>query len=104
MMAIGDVHKINDYVFQETLHGPNIEKSCTVCGDRAYGTPGRDDQLCQPCSVVTFGARSTVVRVLGERPRSRYLRQGPGLAEARAKEGHAKSKDHHGPAQVHATD
>lgn len=84
-MAVGDIHKINDYVFQETLHGPNVEKACVVCGERAYGTPDRDDQMCQPCSVNVFGAKPTIVRVLGERPRPRYLRQGPGLAEAKAK-------------------
>jgi hypothetical protein len=86
-MAVGDNHDINGYVFEETLHGPNVEKVCVNCGERAYGIPSRDDQLCQPCSVMTFGAKPTIVRVLGERPRSRYLRQGPGLAEARAKEG-----------------
>ncbi len=85
-MAVGDIHDINGYVFEETLHGPNVEKECTVCGGRAYGVPDRDDHVCQPCSVVAFGALPTTVRVLGERPRSRFLREGPGLAEARAKE------------------
>lgn len=85
-MAVGDIHNINGYVFQETLHGPNVEKVCVACGERAYGTPDRDDHMCQPCSAAAFGAKPPVVRVLGERPRSRYLREGPGLAEARAKE------------------
>jgi hypothetical protein len=86
VMAVGDIHDINGYVFEETLHGPNVEKACTVCGERAYGTPDRDDHICQPCAVITFGAKPTIVRVLGERPRSRFLREGPGLAEADAKE------------------
>jgi hypothetical protein len=88
--VIGDVHDVNGYVFEETLHGPNVEKVCIVCGNRAYGIPGRDDHMCQPCSLSAFGAIPTVVRILGVRPRPRYLREGPGLAEARAKEKEAK--------------
>lgn len=82
-MAVGDIHNINGYVYEETLHGPNVEHKCIDCGARAYGIPGRDDHRCQPCTQQFHGAKTPTERVLGEGKRT--PRRGPGLAEWRAR-------------------
>lgn len=86
-MAVGDVHKVNDYVFTETMHGPNVEHKCIDCGGRAYGVPDRSDHRCQPCSQKFFGAKSPMQRVLGENFGKKIPALGPGLLEALAREG-----------------
>ncbi len=80
-MAVGDVHRINDYEFVETLHGPNVERQCVDCGKRVYGTPDAVGVRCERHAKLHLGVP------LGMRPkvRSRYLSEGPSLATWRAR-------------------
>lgn len=78
-MAIGDIHTFEDgYSFQETLHGPNVERRCVDCGERAHATPDCAEPRCQVCLVRLHGAKSAVERVIGEG--KRLPAQGPGAA------------------------
>lgn len=77
-MTVGQVHTINGYTFTETFHGPNVERACVACDQRAYATPAEPEPYCQPCLLVKHGAKHTVVRVLGEGQRTPAL--GPGAA------------------------
>lgn len=77
-VSVGQTHDLNGYVFTETLHGPNVEHRCMDCRERAYGVPSRSDHRCQVCSINRHGAKSTLLRVLGQGRRTPA--GGPGLA------------------------
>lgn len=49
-MAAGDWHEIGGYRFQETLHGPNIERTCVDCGHICYSIPGYLTPRCEVCA------------------------------------------------------
>lgn len=63
-MAIGDWHEFADgYRFQETLHGPNVERSCIDCGHVCYSIPGWPEPRCEECSIAHHGALRPVDRM-----------------------------------------
>jgi len=56
-MAEGDWHKIGDLEpFMETLHGPNVTRSCIDCGRRCYSVPSCPDPRCTTCATTFRGA------------------------------------------------
>lgn len=63
-MAIGEWHEFADGSrFQETLHGPNVERECVDCGGQCYSIPDYPDPRCERCSIVLHGAVNVVDRL-----------------------------------------
>lgn len=64
-MAAGDWHQLPDGTrFQETLHGPNIERECIDCGHFCYAIPDWPVPRCEKClrkvhSFTSVGGSST---------------------------------------------
>ena len=62
-MSVGDVHNLNGYHFEETLHGPNVERTCVDCADVCYSVPDWPDPRCGRCLAINVGALPGVDRL-----------------------------------------
>lgn len=65
---VGTVHRLNGYEFEQTLHGPNVERTCVGCGDRCYGTPEYPDPRCGDCWLVFVGVDLRAREALQQHP------------------------------------
>ena len=62
--------------------GHLYETACADCGTTCYSVQDRlGIARCELCAIAHHGAIPPSERVKGERPRPRYLREGPGAAE-----------------------
>lgn len=78
-MAVEEWHEFDDYRFQETLHGPNVERQCADCGGHCYSIPDYHHPRCEECSMKVRGVPRPVDRIqFIERPHRPS--QGPGLS------------------------